>query len=462
MKYFHLYTSHPDANVHMTLLGGKTMAQKTLAALFSGLVLITLPTSGSSQPPQISESFIEPLDKKTRKTAKNIARTQQLLADAGYYKDEINGQLDHSTTQAIKAFQSDNKFPPSGILTKFQTGLLSSIAARHRDTATNANSTASSPASDLPTKEVQRLLASGGFYKEALHGLFNHATKEAIAQFQLANGFPATEMLTVAQVELLKRQAISAGTIGNSENDNRSKERKSHFGHESSNVDAANPRSEAEHEQSVGRRLTECAQNDPSRLTYPGHSFEEHFMWRYRNIREKFSFTWAEFDRILKPDCTFDEIATNEIERLRSERAQGDLDKKLQVESDAKKQRDSSDVVAQVLNYTSTGFDEGLDNEFWVRESECVYRQFSHGSMSGKLNLNELNPEVIKIEQRFLGNGTTYHIVTHEGNPIINLNLMEAFVSDLAGKRSIRDPQRLSRGWALIYSKHCKGKKTAF
>jgi hypothetical protein len=128
--------------------------------------------------------------------------------------------------------------------------------------------------------------------------------------------------------------------------------------------------------------------------------------------------------------------------------------------------RDRNDVIAQVLNYTSTGVDEGSDGDFWYRPDPtkpCVYRRMSEGpnfmsmvtlglnlmTNGGWLDLNALDPQTIGIEDRYVG-GLLLTTVLHDATPIL--------IS--SGQL---DHARLARGWALIYRDgHCNGLKRAF
>jgi peptidoglycan hydrolase-like protein with peptidoglycan-binding domain len=47
--------------------------------------------------------------------ADRVAAIQQKLAEAGYLKEEPNGQWDDQTREAMRRYQEDNGFPATGL-----------------------------------------------------------------------------------------------------------------------------------------------------------------------------------------------------------------------------------------------------------------------------------------------------------------------------------------------------------
>ena len=127
---------------------------------------------------------------------------------------------------------------------------------------------------------------------------------------------------------------------------------------------------------------------------------------------------------------------------------------------EATAKRDLSDVVAQVLNYTSNGIDEGSDVDFWYRPDPakpCVYQRSSvsldHGidrlGNSGLIDLNAIDPQTLGMGDKEFGD-TAVTVVFYDAAPL------------LISSRQL-DQARLARGWALIYKDgHCEGLKRAF
>lgn len=124
---------------------------------------------------------------------------------------------------------------------------------------------------------------------------------------------------------------------------------------------------------------------------------------------------------------------------------------------------DPNDVVAQVLNYSEFGKDEGFDRMdttskipfiYWYRDkvSKCTYRKAVNpyeGSIEeSTINLDELDPKLIKFKNlnTVVGSST---MVMHDREMIFD-------------SYGLLDLDRLGRGWSLIYSKYCSGTRKAF
>jgi hypothetical protein len=109
------------------------------------------------------------------------------------------------------------------------------------------------------------------------------------------------------------------------------------------------------------------------------------------------------------------------------------------------------DVVAQVLNYSTFGQDEGYGNIRWLQDTadRCKYRFISSGRV---IDLNGLDPRTITFNNTIDPNGNVH---TH-----IYADADDLFLSDF--EPPSLNIERLQRGWALIYSEYCRGKQKAF
>lgn len=129
----------------------------------------------------------------------------------------------------------------------------------------------------------------------------------------------------------------------------------------------------------------------------------------------------------------------------------------------------SKDVVIQVLNYMSTGSDEGTDSIYWFPTErggqiiKCNYT-WVDGSDSGELDVNGLDPKSLKVGHNDFGAW-----VYHDAKPIVKPDAIVSFaLSDLGqdpyplSGGAGRDPDRLMRGLELIFTDHCEGRKRAF
>jgi hypothetical protein len=131
------------------------------------------------------------------------------------------------------------------------------------------------------------------------------------------------------------------------------------------------------------------------------------------------------------------------------------------------------DVVAQVLNYSSTGDEYGSDNLFWrQKEGPCVYELVMYapawaeeainnlknvGFLDGiprALDLNQLNPDEIVFQTLGYSLSEPQRLqpvftIEHQGKVIIN------------GGPGTRQMERIQRGWSLIFQQ-CQGIKKPF
>jgi hypothetical protein len=115
---------------------------------------------------------------------------------------------------------------------------------------------------------------------------------------------------------------------------------------------------------------------------------------------------------------------------------------------------DPNDVVAQVLNYTNFGNDQGdtYNGAHWFKVEKCVYKL--HGLSWGglkEIDLRELDPRLITFET-IPGHGN-YNSVTNTNYDNKILFVAVAVLLNIS---------RLERGWGLIYSTYCQGKQKAF
>ena len=138
--------------------------------------------------------------------------------------------------------------------------------------------------------------------------------------------------------------------------------------------------------------------------------------------------------------------------------------------------RDPNDVVAQVLNYTVFGNDEGSGDSYWFKDpaGKCLYRLHIAVRRSQKdaasdfllnfgignalmqrrvIDLDELDPKNITFRydtnQTLWGENGAGTIIQHVSE------ILFFYVGTL-------DLNRLQRGWSLIYSKYCRGRDKPF
>jgi hypothetical protein len=116
--------------------------------------------------------------------------------------------------------------------------------------------------------------------------------------------------------------------------------------------------------------------------------------------------------------------------------------------------RDPNDVVAQVLNYSYLGDDNGRGNIFWYQDKsdKCKYKLSMHIDLD-EIDLNAIDPRTITFEH-------VYRELPH--NTIMDTVITRADNNVLFRGPGELNIERLQRGWDLIYSKFCRGNRKAF
>jgi hypothetical protein len=130
--------------------------------------------------------------------------------------------------------------------------------------------------------------------------------------------------------------------------------------------------------------------------------------------------------------------------------------------------RNPDDVVAQVLNYSRYGSDEGTEGAYFVAIDKCVYRlartqngpQSLDDFLSGGddvIKLDELDPRLVRFQH-----GLASRILdSFRPGPAV-ATVVRYDTKPIAYALKELDDERLKRGWRLIYEKFCTGKRKAF
>jgi hypothetical protein len=138
---------------------------------------------------------------------------------------------------------------------------------------------------------------------------------------------------------------------------------------------------------------------------------------------------------------------------------------------DVVKQRDPNDVVAQVLNYSNFGNDDGMTGSYWYQDKsdKCRYI-LSSEFMPRTIDLNAFDPRNITFQHQTFSE--CYHdcgvVWNSTGDPIRELyrsvvrTVIQHDVHVLFQTGGQLNLERLQRGWTMIYSKYCKGKQKPF
>lgn len=153
-----------------------------------------------------------------------VLQLQQALNALGYDTNGADGKFGKGTEQAVKAYQQANGLTAdgkAGVKTLAQLYSGSSVSGSTSGTASSEIYTAKNPntlqSGDSGSKvtQLQNALKLLGFYTGGVDGKFGSGTKNAVIQFQRANGLTAdglagtkTQTLLYAQVN----NGISGGT----------------------------------------------------------------------------------------------------------------------------------------------------------------------------------------------------------------------------------------------------------
>jgi len=137
----------------------------------------------------------------------DVLQLEQSLTALGYKTGKVDGIYDAKTRTAIQSYQEDNGLTEDGLATP---SLLASVQSD-----LGAKSSASMQASGLtPAKTVklQQSLAAKGYYYGDPTGVYDQKTRQAVLDYQQANGFAATGVADANLMSSLDYAAPSYGT----------------------------------------------------------------------------------------------------------------------------------------------------------------------------------------------------------------------------------------------------------
>jgi TonB family protein len=129
-------------------------------------------------------------------------------------------------------------------------------------------------------------------------------------------------------------------------------------------------------------------------------------------------------------------------------------DRKAAALEEVSKRRDPNDIVAQVLNFSNFGKDEGEPDMFWYKIKDCQYKLYGETGLRGvdSIDLNELDPRNIEFYSDPTGSFLGATLVQYNGKLLMS-SIWRNVPTNL---------ERLQRGWELIYSRYCAGKAKPF
>ena len=157
--------------------------------------------------------------------ADEIATIQTALTKLKLYSGSITGHFGNLTKQAVMDFQKRSSLDVDGIVGEETLSALYKAAGIDAGESSSAASSSSETAllrygsQNEAVRQLQRDLASLGFYSGTVSGHFGSLTEAAVMNFQKANGLTADGIVgakTLAKVATLKSGGSSAGSSSSS------------------------------------------------------------------------------------------------------------------------------------------------------------------------------------------------------------------------------------------------------
>ena len=142
-----------------------------------------------------------------QKQAETAVRTyttalQTSLAGAGYYQGEIDGVYGPATVEAVSALQKAHGLPVTGTVDKAtDAALQADLQAKGGVAAQQATAS---------TAAVQQTLKLAGYWTGPVDGAWTPALTEALKNFQVALGVPATGTVDPATIAALQKAIADA------------------------------------------------------------------------------------------------------------------------------------------------------------------------------------------------------------------------------------------------------------
>lgn len=127
---------------------------------------------------------------------------QQSLADAGYYKGDVDGVYGPETVEAVKTLQEANGLPTTGTVDKAtDAALQATLQAKGGVAAKQAVAS---------TAALQQTLKLAGFWTGPVDGTWTAALTEALESFQTALGVEPTGTVDAATITALQSAIATA------------------------------------------------------------------------------------------------------------------------------------------------------------------------------------------------------------------------------------------------------------
>jgi peptidoglycan hydrolase-like protein with peptidoglycan-binding domain len=151
-------------------------------------------------------------------TPEEIANLQNRLFQEGFYDGPINGVLTPETIDALKRYQEANGLPVTGVLDEATRQFMNENGGEtvngyyiNPNYIFNHNQEEGDRGQDVAN--LQNRLTNEGFYFGPITGFFGAFTKDALKEYQKANGLPVTGKLdeaTRAKLNAETREALAS------------------------------------------------------------------------------------------------------------------------------------------------------------------------------------------------------------------------------------------------------------
>ena len=193
--------------------------EDTIKALFEASGITASSSSGSSPSSSAAtDSSILRYDSQ----GDAVRKLQQDLTALGYYNGTVSGHFGSKTEAAVMNFQKKNALTADGIagaktLAKIATAL--SASSSSSGTTSSSSSTSSSSVLKYGTQSdavrtLQTNLKALGYYTGSVTGNFGNLTKEAVYNFQRANGLSADGIAGAKTLSAIQSKLSGSSSSG--------------------------------------------------------------------------------------------------------------------------------------------------------------------------------------------------------------------------------------------------------
>ena len=199
--------------------------EDTIKALYEAAGINASSSSGSSSSSSSSASTDSSILRYDSQS-EAVRKLQQDLTTLGYYNSTVSGHFGSKTEAAVMNFQKKNGLTADGIagaktLAKIATALSASSSSSGSSSSSSSSSSASSTVLKFGTQSdavrtLQTNLKTLGYYTGSITGNFGNLTKEAVYNFQKANGLSADGIAGTKTLAAIQSKLSGSSSSGSS------------------------------------------------------------------------------------------------------------------------------------------------------------------------------------------------------------------------------------------------------